>query len=148
MIMIIILEMAEMAVRRNFSAKRDAIYQMLLSTDTHPSAEWIYQQLKQVIPDLSLGTVYRNLVLFKEMELINSVGVVGGYERFDALMTPHAHFICKGCGRIFNVPGGNSIIDKSLCGRIEMECNVRVEWQTVNFTGTCEHCLILEQDVM
>ena len=48
-----------------YSRKREAILNAIQSTDCHPSAEWVYQTLKPTHPDLSLGTVYRNLVLFQ-----------------------------------------------------------------------------------
>ena len=79
---------------RKRSKKRDAILSCLCSTDTHPSAEWIYHRLKPQIPDLSLATVYRNLALFQREGRIISVGVVQNLERFDANVHPHAHFIC------------------------------------------------------
>jgi Fur family peroxide stress response transcriptional regulator len=66
-----------------YSKKRDAIYELLASTTCHPSAEWIYRNLKAEYPDLSLGTVYRNLSRFKEDGSIISVGVVDGQERYD-----------------------------------------------------------------
>ena len=52
--------------KRNFSSKRNAIYNAVCGTDTHPSARWVYDKLKPEIPDLSLGTVYRNIALFKD----------------------------------------------------------------------------------
>ena len=61
--------------------KRDAILTCLRQTTVHPSAEWIYAKLKPEIPDLSLGTVYRNLALFKQQGLITSLGTVNGVER-------------------------------------------------------------------
>ena len=59
----------------NFSAKREAIYKTIAESKEHPAAEWIYERLKHDIPDLSLGTVYRNIAVFKEMGIIKSVGV-------------------------------------------------------------------------
>ena len=70
------------------------------STDCHPSAEWVYQTLKPTHPDLSLGTVYRNLVLFQQQGLIQSIGVVKGQERFDGCIAPHSHLICTCCGAV------------------------------------------------
>ena len=63
--------------------KRDAILAYLRQTDQHPSAETVYANLKTQIPDLSLGTVYRNLSLFKQQGLIVSLGSVDGVERYD-----------------------------------------------------------------
>ena len=66
---------------RKRSKKRDAILACICGTDCHPSAEWVYTQLKPQIPDLSLGTVYRNISMFREEGTIVSVGVVNGLER-------------------------------------------------------------------
>ena len=66
----------ERAIRH--SKKREAILAALRGTTRHPSAEWLYRQLKPQHPDLSLGTVYRNLAFFQERGLVQSVGVVQG----------------------------------------------------------------------
>ena len=65
-IMILVMEPMPMERVRKRSKKRDAILACIRETDTHPSAEWIYTRLKPQIPDLSLGTVYRNLSMFRE----------------------------------------------------------------------------------
>ncbi len=78
--------------------KRDAILTCLRQTTEHPTAQWVFTRLKPDFPDLSLGTVYRNLALFKEQGLITSVGTVHGEERFDGNTDPHVHYICTACG--------------------------------------------------
>ena len=88
---------------QNYSRKRQAIYELLLSTDIHPSADWIYNTLKPAYPDLSLGTVYRNLKVLEEKRIVKSVAVVGGSERYDARMSVHSHFVCRCCGRVEDV---------------------------------------------
>ena len=80
--------------------KRDAIFYCLRHTDTHPSAETVHQMLQEEYPDISLATVYRNLALFKRQGLIQSLGTVGGVERFDANTAPHVHFICENCDAV------------------------------------------------
>ena len=70
-----------MEPRSKHFRKRDAILNYLRHTTEHPSAETVYAALKAEIPDLSLGTVYRNLSLFKEQGLIISLGSVNGVER-------------------------------------------------------------------
>ena len=87
-----------------YSKKREAILAVIRGTSTHPSAEWIYHQLRPTHPDLSLGTVYRNLTFFQENGQVQSVGVVRGQERFDAIVTPHSHFMCNCCGTVLEVP--------------------------------------------
>ena len=60
-----------------YSKKREAILNAIRGSDAHPSAEWIYQALKPAHPDLSLGTVYRNLLFFQRQGTIQSVGNIG-----------------------------------------------------------------------
>ena len=92
-----------MSIARKHSRKRDAILECLRCTTSHPTAEWIYTQLKPTIPDLSLATVYRNLAMFKDEGTIDSVGVYNGLERFDFRTDPHAHFICRICGAVSDI---------------------------------------------
>ena len=87
-----------METARKHSKKREAILEALRSAKDHPSAEMLYSRLKSVYPDLSLGTVYRNLAFFINDGEITSVGTVAGQERYDADTSPHAHFICRRCG--------------------------------------------------
>lgn len=93
----------EMKTARKYSRKREAILKTLRSTKAHPSAEWIYARLKPTFPDLSLGTVYRNLSLFRTEGLVTSVATVKGQERFDAQVIPHPHFICDSCGKVLDM---------------------------------------------
>lgn len=135
-----------MRSRRNFSAKREAIYNMLLSSHSHPAAEWIYEQLRPEIPDLSLGTVYRNLAVLREAGMVRSIGVIGGQERFDANMTYHAHFICRRCFSVSDLPGGRSLPDKRLYETVEQECGAKVEGHSLTFYGICKGCLEENKD--
>ena len=81
--------------KRNFSSKRNAIYNAVCGTDTHPSARWVYDKLKPEIPDLSLGTVYRNIALFKDEGKVSVICNVNGEERIDGNTEPHPHFVCN-----------------------------------------------------
>ena len=86
------------------SAKRDSMLSLIRSTRCHPSADWVYRQLRPQYPDLSLGTVYRNLNQLCEQGAIRRVGTVNGQERYDGEMSPHAHFICNHCGAVLDLP--------------------------------------------
>lgn len=86
------------------SKKRDAMLALLRSTRCHPPADWIHRELKAQYPDLSLGTVYRNLNLLCACGLIRRVGTVSGQERYDGVIAPHSHFICNRCGTIVDLP--------------------------------------------
>ncbi len=123
--------------------KRDAILTCLRQTKTHPTADWIYNQLKPQIPDLSLGTVYRNLSLFKEQGLVMSLGTVGGFERFDGETRPHVHFICSCCSRVMDMPDVE--IPQALTASAAPFG--RVESCQLNFTGICLDCLNKEEAI-
>ena len=86
-----------MEVQRKNSKKRQAILESLRSVTDHPTAEMIYNRLKPEYPDLSLGTVYRNLAMFLEEGQVISVGTVDGQERYDARTDFHAHLVCRRC---------------------------------------------------
>ena len=119
--------------------KRDAILGYLCSTKEHPSAETIYTQLKPQIPDLAMGTVYRNLTLFKQQGLVSSVATVSGVERFDANTNPHVHFICSGCDAVMDLT--EMQVPDSLQKAAALCCGGSVEGCQLSFTGLCRECL-------
>lgn len=123
---------------RKRSRKRDAILECICSTKTHPSAEWVYMQLKPSIPDLSLGTVYRNINMFREEGTIISVGVVAGLERFDGNTAPHVHFVCSQCGAVLDV--GNIEVPVELTALAEEATGGTVTGCSLSFTGLCHTC--------
>lgn len=118
--------------------KRDAILTCLRQTTVHPCAEWVYTRLKPEIPDLSLGTVYRNLALFKEQGLIMSLGTVNGVERFDGNTAPHVHYICTGCGRVLDLEGIS--VPESIRAAAARCAGGSVSGCQLTFTGICENC--------
>lgn len=122
-----------------YSKKREAILDAIRSTDIHPSADWVYRTLRPAFPDLSLGTVYRNLARFKEEGLVVSVGTVQGQERFDAIVTPHTHFICRTCGAVMDLPGMKAEENLDL-DRIARQHGVEIDHSELVFYGTCPGC--------
>ena len=119
--------------------KRDAILTYLRSTTNHPSAEMVFTQLKPEIPDLSMGTVYRNLNLFKQQGLAMSVATVNGVERFDGNTEPHVHFICQDCNAVIDLM--EMEVPQSLKSVAETGCGGQVTDCQLSFTGICGDCL-------
>ena len=119
--------------------KRDAILAYLRSTDQHPSAETVYAALKAGIPDLSLGTVYRNISLFKQQGLIASLGSVDGVERYDGNTCPHVHFVCTGCGTVTDLHGMH--VPEELNKAAAKEADAIVETCHLTFHGRCRTCV-------
>lgn len=120
----------------NFSSKREAIFKTIASTKSHPSAHWVYEQLKDEIPNLSLGTVYRNISLFKEQGKIISVATVQGEERIDADTSDHAHFVCECCHNVYDLHESElSPLEKEL-----REKGFEITRKNVVFYGNCSNC--------
>ena len=91
--------MTEKKIR--YSQQREDIYNYMLSTKEHPSAEMVYEALKAEHPHLSLGTVYRNLhQMAQEGRLTELRGAIA---RFDAEIRPHTHARCERCGAVADV---------------------------------------------
>lgn len=118
--------------------KRDAILSCVRATTIHPSADWVFSTVKAQVPDISLATVYRNLSLFKEQGLIQSLGTVKGVERFDGNTEPHVHFICTECGCVRDLPQID--VPASLSAAAETAAQGTVEQCSLTFRGRCTAC--------
>ena len=123
--------------------KRNAILECLKNTRAHPSAETLFQMLQEEHPDISLATVYRNLTLFKNQGMIQSLGTVNGIERFDGNTAPHVHFICGCCGSVLDLPELDP--PESLCSAAAKATGGQVSGCQLIFTGTCQNCLNQEE---
>lgn len=123
---------------QRYSKKRAAILETLRATTEHPSAETVYNRLKPEHPDLSLGTVYRNLALFVENGDAVSVGIVNGQERYDGNPAPHAHFVCEKCGRVIDIDVPDDV--SRLYRRVSDSAGVTVTGHAVTYTGVCDKC--------
>ena len=124
---------------RKHSRKRDAILSCVRGTTCHPTAEWVYTQLKPTIPDLSLATVYRNLAMFKDEGTIDSVGVYNGLEHFDFRTDPHAHFVCRVCGAVSDINWLE--LPEDTLTEVERQTGSRVECCRIAVTGVCAGCV-------
>jgi Fur family peroxide stress response transcriptional regulator len=132
------------AGKRKHSKKRDEILNVIRSTTSHPSAQWVYEQLKPAFPRLSLGTVYRNIKTLREEGALASVGVVQGEERFDGRVRPHPHFICSRCGRVIDIGGDSNETLEGSPGEEPPEAEIQpglyVDHRRTVFYGLCEDC--------
>ena len=123
--------------------KRDAILNCLRSTDVHPSAEWVYEQLKAEHSDISRATVYRNLARFKERGEILSLGTVNGIERFNGNTKPHVHFICTHCNGVLDLHG--MAVPEELSASVAKATGGQVSGCQLTFTGICNQCINKEE---
>lgn len=119
--------------------KRNAILSYLRQTDSHPSADMVFAELKSEIPDLSLATVYRNLAMFKNQGEIISLGTVNGVERFDGNTDPHVHFICADCSAVIDLP--TLPVPEELTEAAAAATGGSINTCQLTFIGRCQDCL-------
>lgn len=121
-----------------YSRQRQIIYDFLMSRKDHPTAEVVYKNVRQENPNISLGTVYRNLTLLSDRGEIRRLQVGDGVDHFDADISRHSHFVCSRCG---------SVTDLRLDGMEDMlaearkKCDGQIERQSTYFYGFCRECL-------
>lgn len=118
------------------------IYQYLLATKEHPSAEMIYNDLREEIQGLSLGTVYRNLKLLEELGKVRRVASFQNVERYDAVCGDHVHFLCTGCGCVSDVMDADA---DALRKSIPLTNGYRIEKFDLTLTGRCPQCMALPE---
>ena len=118
--------------------QRQIILEVLRNTTSHPTADWIYEQVRQTVPRISLGTVYRNLRVLKEMGDIQELNYGSTYSRFDAKSEPHYHFVCQDCGSVLD-------LDMPIVSEINMQVadsvKGHVDFHRMEFYGTCPDCV-------
>lgn len=85
------------------TSQRKKILEILCSTKSHPTADWIYERAKREFPRLSLGTVYRNLKILKQQCRIQELPFGDTFDRFDGNAIPHPHFVCKKCCSVYDI---------------------------------------------
>ena len=120
------------------SRQRERILQVLKRTTSHPTAEWVYEQVRQQIPHVSLGTVYRNLHILTAQAKIRELDFGEGLHRYDATVEQHYHFICNQCGvvRDLAVPPQND-----LHKRMRDMAPGTITAHRLDFYGVCNYCL-------
>ena len=120
-----------------YSRQRECIREYLLSTREHPTADTVYINVKKQFPNISLGTVYRNLNLLAANREILKISTPDGADRFDGKTEPHSHFFCTNCGRVLDMemkdfPDLTTSASKTSVGVIK-----RFD---VTFYGECNDC--------
>jgi len=124
-------------VAKRMTKQRRLIREILEESRNHPTAEMVYHEARKVIPDIGLGTVYRNLQTLLDEECIFELHC-GRVSRFDGNMEPHSHFICTECGEVFDVKMDAS---SDLCRAAAASLPGHINACRVEFYGCCDECL-------
>lgn len=117
--------------------QRETIIKVLRSTTCHPTVDWIYDEVRKEIPNISLGTVYRNLKLLRESREILEIDLSGTFSRFDGNSDNHYHFRCDKCGRVFDI---DEPVNKELDERVARKTGFGISHHRLEFRGLCQEC--------
>ena len=126
-----------MAGTRRFSRQRQLILDTVCSLDCHPTADDIYSIVKNLIPAISLGTVYRNLNVLVEEGLVQKVSIGKATERYDSRLEPHYHMICLKCGRVVDVP---LTYEHEIDAKANHCSDLKIVGHEIVFSGICADC--------
>ncbi|MEZ0328715.1 MAG: transcriptional repressor [Dissulfuribacterales bacterium] len=85
------------------TAQRSIILNVLKGMKTHPTADELYEKVRNEMPRISLGTVYRNLMMLAELGVVRKLETAGKQMRFDGDLSPHVHIRCRRCGRVDDI---------------------------------------------
>ena len=118
------------------SLQREMIKQNLLSRYDHPTADMVYQSIREELPNISLGTVYRNLRFLVDQGDALSLKFGDGREHFDGHVEPHYHFICTKCGAVEDI----FMDELNICEEAAKHCSGDIKGHSTYFYGLCKSC--------
>lgn len=127
-----------------YSRQREAIQEFLKKRTDHPTADMVYENIREIYPKISLGTVYRNLSLLVDIGEVDKLTAAQGPDRYDARTAPHNHFICRKCHCVIDME-----MEESRDLELEASKNFpgQIEAHTIHFYGICEKCMKMKKQV-
>ena len=123
-----------------YSRQRESIKRYLATTKDHPTADTVYLHVKKEYPNISLGTVYRNLNLLTDLGEIVKITAPGSSDRFDGNVVPHNHFVCTCCGKILDIKL-NDKETEAMNKAASKDFDGIIESSTTVFFGKCSDCI-------
>lgn len=116
--------------------QRKVVLEELSGVTTHPRAEELYRIVRKRLPEISFGTVYRNLRTLIDLGLVQELKFGEDFSRFDANVSPHQHFSCMKCKKIYDLMFTNPGLDK----KVSQKTGFKVLYSRVEFYGLCSNC--------
>lgn len=120
------------------SRQRDSIIEFLSTRKDHPTADTVYMNVRQSFPNISLGTVYRNLTLLADMGEILRIRVGDGVDHFDYDTSPHYHFVCRECGSVLDL---DMEVTEEEDQAAQKSFEGEIEGHMTYFYGRCPNCI-------
>lgn len=129
--------MAPINKKERYSRQREAILNTVRKARSHPTAEWVYETVRGEIPNISLGTVYRNLKYLTTHGKIEEVILDDNVTRYDGNVGDHYHCICEECGKILDV----ALDAENMLSQIETQISdFKISTHKLEFYGLCDSC--------
>ncbi len=117
--------------------QRKIILERLKQSRRHPTAVQIYDEVRSELPNISLGTVYRNLDILSKEGIISKIETCGDQKRFDGTSDPHLHIICSSCGKVQDAHQEPDIdMDRLTRG----ETDFKITGVRLELLGICPEC--------
>lgn len=126
-----------------YSRQRESIREFLMTREDHPTADVVYDNMKLIYPNISLGTVYRNLQLLSSIGQITKLVSIDGIDRFDGRTEKHNHFICNRCGRVMDLEMESIDYIKDTAAK---NFQGQIQDYSARFFGLCEDCCVKEEN--
>ncbi|MBN1375067.1 MAG: transcriptional repressor [Dehalococcoidia bacterium] len=122
---------------RRKTGQREAILGYLKRTGSHPTADDTYNSVRKVIPNISKGTIYRNLRVLQEMGQVRELNLDGEISRYEATCCNHYHFRCELCGRVMDIDEPEHL---DLQHKIARRTGLKITSHQIEFRGLCIDC--------
>ena len=126
-----------MSKQTRMTKQRKAILRILKNTTSHPTADWIYEKVRKEIPNISLGTVYRNLNVLAENGKISVLDYGSNHSRYDGKPGHHYHFRCEKCGEVYDLEMDLSV---NLNNKVSTQTKFVAHSHRLEFSGICPEC--------
>lgn len=120
-----------------YSKQRQLILDIINKSELHPTAEMIYEEARIIIPNISLGTIYRNLESLEKNDLIKHIIMSNNSDRYDKNVKDHYHFYCEECHKIYDIFSASLININEL---LSNETGHKINSNTLVFSGICKYC--------
>jgi len=120
-----------------FTAQRSAVYSVLGSTSSHPTADEIFTSVRETIPDISLATVYKALEAFVSCGLARKLSMGEGPARYDGRTEEHEHVRCLSCGRVADIDDVNL---SSWLDSVARKTDFQIVSYRLELLGHCSRC--------
>ena len=111
-----------------------------MSRKDHPTAEVVYDNVSKEFPNISLGTVYRNLTFLVDNGMAMKVPCSDGSVHFDGNVNPHQHFQCVNCGKVMDLNFDSREVEKNFNEAAAKNFDGTIRGNVTFFYGECSEC--------